>query len=783
MDYARTFAPDELLGNFRIDRLLGRGAFKTVYQAATGAVDLDHYPAEVALCVPHAQDEEARRLLDNEYRVVRGLEHPGIVRVFGLETTPECFFTVTELVSGETLDQVLARRGPLPLAEAVAVIRGAGLAIDHAHDCLAVHRDLKPANIMLCPDGSVKLLDFGLARLMSHSRYKAMTRVGSVAYMPPEQFEGAAGLNADIWSLGMTFYHLITRTHPFVADNEATLVKQILYDPPDLDPVEHLDLDPRLTGILGKVLAKDPEKRYRRAADFVEDLEAVLRHAAAVTGMESELEAVLRAHFPLIYLLTSEEGRALESLERIRRLMSSSREVGLYLWSETGGLRDREGRAIAPESSGDPLVALQHVVRSDAEGIYVFFDIHRHLSPVTVRLVRDAIWTVKRRRKSLVFVSPVVSIPRELESDTTLMFYDLPDLERLKRLTAAVAGKEDGQGAADTANGREAAEGPEIEAMARALLGLTLDEAERVLRRGMLRRGGFSRDCIAEVLGEKQQMVRKAGLLELFQHAEGFAGVGGLANLKAWFHKRRQAFTGAGRLYGLPAPKGVVLAGAPGCGKSLSAKALAAEWGVPLLRLDMGRIYSSLLGSSEANLRKALHTAEAVSPCILWIDELEKAFGSGGGHDSGVGKRVFGTFLNWLEERSSPVFVAATANRISRLPPEFTRKGRFDEIFFVGLPTSDERRAIFAVHLERRSRRREDFDLDQLAVSSEGFSGAEIEEAVIAGLYQAFDEGERPLTGSDIHTAMAATVPLARSRQAEMEELHRWAAVNARAAQ
>jgi len=260
--------------------------------------------------------------------------------------------------------------------------------------------------------------------------------------------------------------------------------------------------------------------------------------------------------------------------------MSASHEVGLYIWSETRGLRDREGRPVAPETAGDPLFALQHVVRSDAEGIYVFLDIHRHLTPVTVRLVRDAIWTVKRRRKSLVFVSPVVSIPRELEADTTLMFYDLPDLERLQELALVIAGEQGAQGRDD--------DSAVAEALARALLGMTLFEAERVLRRSMFRTGGFTRDCVREVLGEKQQIVRKAGLLEFYQRTGGFDAVGGLAGLKAWFRKRRQAFTGAGRLYGLPAPKGVVLAGAPGCGKSLSAKALATEWGYRSCGLTWG---------------------------------------------------------------------------------------------------------------------------------------------------------------------------------------------------
>jgi ATP-dependent 26S proteasome regulatory subunit len=776
MDYARALNPEETLGVFKIEKFLGRGNFKSVYLARTQGEGKSRYPDHVALSVPHIQDKENWRLLENEYRMIKGLDHPGIVKAYGLESDKTCFFIVMEVVEGETLDHLLARKGAaLPLDEAISIIRKAGLAIDYAHECLAIHRDLKPENIIVCPDGAVKLLDFGLARLMAHSKYKAATRVGTMAYMPPEQFEGAAGLNADIWSLGMTFYHLITRTLPFTSDNEGALLYQILNAPPNMEPIDHLGHDPRLSGVISKALSKDPEKRYMKAAAFIEDLQAVARHAAAITTAEGEIEAVLRAHFPLIYIQTFEEDRTLESLERIRRLMSGAREVGLYIWSETRGLRDSEGHALAAETAGDPLVALKHVIRSDAEGIYVFLDIHRHLTPVAVRLVRDAIWSVKRHRKSLVFLSPVVTIPKELESDTTLMFYHLPDMEQLKELAIFLSREQ------KTPDGTDP--GVVSEAVARALLGLTRVEAERVLNRSMIRTGGFSQDCVLEVLGEKQQIVRKAGLLEFYPPTVGFDDVGGLNGLKEWFGKRRQAFTGSGKLYGLPAPKGVVLAGAPGCGKSLSAKALATEWGVPLLRLDMGRIYSSLLGSSEANLRKALHTAEAVSPCILWIDELEKAFGSSGaGLDGGVAKRVFGAFLNWLEERTSPVFVAATANSITRLPPEFTRKGRFDDVFFVGLPGKEERRAIFSVHLRRKGRQEKDFDLALLSEKSDGFSGAEIEESVISALYQAFEEGERPLGTDDMLNTLAATVPMSRSRSWEMEALHQWAAVNARSA-
>jgi SpoVK/Ycf46/Vps4 family AAA+-type ATPase len=284
-------------------------------------------------------------------------------------------------------------------------------------------------------------------------------------------------------------------------------------------------------------------------------------------------------------------------------------------------------------------------------------------------------------------------------------------------------------------------------------------------------------------LADKEQAVRKEGILEFCRPAVGFGDVGGLEGLKAWFAKRRQAFDPAGRRFGLRPPRGVVLVGVPGCGKSLTAKALAAEWGVPLLRLDLGKVYASLLGESEARLRRALATAEAVSPCILWIDELEKAFsGLGQARDSGVAKRLFGTFLTWLEDRKAAVFVAATANDIQRLPPEFTRKGRFDEVFFVGLPGEPERQGILRIHLTRRRRDPAHFDLPALAQVSKGYTGAEIEAAVVAGLYRAFADGPRELADADIRTALGESPPLSKSRARELTYLQQWAASNARAA-
>ena len=464
-----------------IERLLGRGGFKSVYAAQNLNRAANGWPQRVAVCIPHAQDDEARNLLRNELKVVQTLNHPGIVQELGLAESDGVLFAVMELVEGEPLNAVLAREGALPLDRAIDIVRQAGAALDYAHAGLAIHRDVKPANLMLRPDGAVKVLDFGLARLMSHSQYRAATRVGSVAYMAPEQFSGAAGLNADLWGLGVTLYQLLTNTLPFPGRDEGSLLRQILYEPPDLTPLQTAAFDPRLARVIGKVLEKDPERRYQTAAELVADLRAAARHAALVNYVEGQIEVHLRAHFPLICLQTFEEERALASLRRVREAMAEKRDIGLFIWSATGGLRDRDGQPVAPQTSGDPLLALEHVFRGSDEAIYVFLDIHRHFTAVSVRLIRDAIWTVKRARKSLVFVGPSGSLPEELESDATLLFYPPPELPEMEQLVE--------QAAADS--GCPPPEGPLRETLARAVLGLTGREAGRVLRRAVVNHGAF----------------------------------------------------------------------------------------------------------------------------------------------------------------------------------------------------------------------------------------------------------------------------------------------------
>jgi SpoVK/Ycf46/Vps4 family AAA+-type ATPase len=323
------------------------------------------------------------------------------------------------------------------------------------------------------------------------------------------------------------------------------------------------------------------------------------------------------------------------------------------------------------------------------------------------------------------------------------------------------------------------------EKLLKSALGLTKDEAEKVYRKAQVTKGQLTESEVDIVLSEKKQLIRRNGILDYLEEDDTIDSIGGVEELKKWLRQRANAFTERAREYGLPQPKGMLILGVPGCGKTLVAKTTSRLWGLPLLRLDMGRVYDgSTVGKSEANLRNALKTAESLSPAILFIDELDKAFsGSGGSADSdgGTSGRIFGSFLTWMQEKTSPVFVMATANRVERLPGEFLRKGRFDEIFFVDLPTTEERQAIFKIHLSKRRRDISRFDLEQLAKVSEGFSGAEIEQAIIAAMYEAFAQ-DREFTQLDIIAAIKATLPLSKTMTEQVTALRDWARQRARPA-
>ncbi len=490
-----------------------------------------------------------------------------------------------------------------------------------------------------------------------------------------------------------------------------------------------------------------------------------------------ELDTLVRARYPLLYLVSFEEQR----VEAILADLAKSHGKELLSWSVTQGLRRVESaRGPGAEGPKDPVEALQAVARLTDPSLVVLKDFHPFLSdPAVVRSLRELAHDLKSTYTTAILLSPTLSIPPELEKEVSVLDVPLPTakelLDLLKEIVTVVR---KGNRAQVNLNAQEA------EQLIKASLGLTLSEAENAYAKAIAHNGRLDKDDIQLVLDEKRQVIRKAGLLEYYPTDEKLANVGGLENLKLWLARRTAAFGEPARKFGLPEPKGLLLLGVQGCGKSLSAKAIASTWRLPLLRLDMGRIFSGLVGSSEENLRRAIRVAEGVAPAVLWVDEIEKALSgvaSSGQSDGGVTARVFGALLTWLQEKTAPVFVVATANRIDLLPPELLRKGRFDDIFFIDLPAAAERQEIFQIHVARRGRKPEGYDLMRLAQLAEGYSGAEIEQAVISALYDAFAE-QRDLAQNHLERAVRESIPLAATMREDIARLREWARTRTRPA-
>jgi SpoVK/Ycf46/Vps4 family AAA+-type ATPase len=499
--------------------------------------------------------------------------------------------------------------------------------------------------------------------------------------------------------------------------------------------------------------------------------------SSPLSGFVEELDLHVRARYPLLYLATWEEHRLDEVLTRL----AESHGKSLVTWSITQGLRRQDAhQAGATPGPKDPSEALAAVAQLTDPSLVVFKDFHPYLNdPVVVRNLRELSQQLKSSYTTLILVSPVVNIPTELEKEICVLDVPLPsthDLGVLLRDIVRVV--REGKRAVVDLNSES------VEPLLKAALGLTLSEAENAFAKAIAKDQRLAPDDVSIILAEKRQVIRKSGLLEFCSTEENLASVGGLENLKLWLGRRAGAFGDKARAFGLPAPKGLLLLGVQGCGKSLTAKSIAATWNLPLLRLDMGRIFSGLVGSSEENMRRATRVAESVAPAVLWVDELEKGLSGVGGSrdmDSGVSARVFGCFLTWLQEKTAPVFVVATANRIEALPPELLRKGRFDEIFFIDLPSDTERRQIFGIQLARVRRDPKAFDLAELAKLAASFSGAEIEQAIVAALFSAYSDGVE-LAQKHVVDAIGETLPLAVTMKEEVDRLREWARTRTRPA-
>jgi len=475
---------------------------------------------------------------------------------------------------------------------------------------------------------------------------------------------------------------------------------------------------------------------------------------------DQELDLYLRARFTLIVLVTTEEERALQTVKAVCDKLKRP----CVTWDVAEGFQTLAGAAALPAAK-DPLTALEQVDKHESEALFVLKDFHEcWANPQVKRKLRTVAQRLKFAKKSILITCPAAKLPEELRDETVVVEFSPPGtpelLGVLTRLTQSPGVKVN-----LTSLGREK--------LVQAALGLTALQAQRVFAKAVVCDGVLDDRDIDLVTQEKKQIISQSKALEFYSVTETPDDVGGLGVLKHWLRLRERAFTQEAREYGLPAPKGIALIGIPGTGKSLTAKMIGGLWRLPLLRLDVAALFGSLLGESEENTRRALRLAETVAPCIMWIDELEKAL-SQGGLDGGASTRVFGTILTWMAEKTAPCFVVATANDISRLPPELLRKGRFDEVFFLDLPTLAERKEIFAVHLRKRRRLAQSYDLERLAREAEGYVGAEIEQAIIDAMYVGFNDGRREFATGDVSAALKRQVPLSVSQREIIVALRNW---------
>ncbi len=486
-----------------------------------------------------------------------------------------------------------------------------------------------------------------------------------------------------------------------------------------------------------------------------------------------ELDLLIRAAYPAIFVVSYEEGRVEQALSGIveKRNSITGSNSKLHVWSITEGCRC--GDHVLSELDG-PLDILDYIQDYRESGVFLLRDFANFLNTgpeyLVQRKLRDTLANLGAG-VTVVIVDSELEIPPRLEKLIAVIDFDLPSLRELSGTAHLLMAD-----CAATASLPEEARNHMVEIGSKAALGLTLAEAENVFAKSLAHASMLDPQIIIE---EKKHIIRKSGVLQFYDVDRGMSTVGGLDNLKGWLDQRGESFSQEAREYGLPNPRGVLIVGIPGTGKSLISKCIGHSWGMPVLRMDVGSLFGSLVGQSEANMRKALKTAEALAPCVLWIDELEKSLGSPSGvSDSGTTARVFGSFLSWMQEKTSPVFVVATANDVSALPPEMLRKGRFDELFFVDLPDASDRANILCIHLDRYNRETPFGDKveswEELLEATDGFSGAELEQVVIDAMYKAFPEGREP-TEVDYIESANNTVPLSATMETKIDSLRKWA--------
>ena len=485
---------------------------------------------------------------------------------------------------------------------------------------------------------------------------------------------------------------------------------------------------------------------------------------------QHDLQVILRSRTPIVVIETRDEARILEMLQSVAISAAGHDYMPLFQWTVTDGLQ-RLDIALEPQAiNSQPSDVLKHIRAVSKPGIYVLLDFHPFLEdPVHIRLMKDICIRYQDTPRQIVLISHNVKLPAELDAFSARFDMSLPSEIERKNIVRRVAD----EWVAENPGSRVKADAKAHAMLIQNLAGLTYSDTEQLARNAIFVDGAISKSDLPDVMQAKYELLNRGGALQFEYDTTRFGDVGGMAKLKTWLNQRRSAFRGESKAAHLDAPKGVVLLGVQGCGKSLAAKATAGIFGVPLLRLDFGAIYDKYHGETERKLRESLQTADVMSPCVLWIDEIEKGIAGRGG-ETGTTQRVLGTFLTWIAEKESQVFVVATANDITALPPELVRKGRFDEIFFVDLPSAETRAAILRIHLQRRDQDPDKFDTAAISAASDGFSGSEIEQAIVAALYAAHAQ-DKTLTSEHVLEELSQTRPLSVVMRERIAELRNWA--------
>jgi ATP-dependent 26S proteasome regulatory subunit len=514
------------------------------------------------------------------------------------------------------------------------------------------------------------------------------------------------------------------------------------------------------------------------------------------------LKVLINSSTPIVVMETTEEVRAV----RLVRTACSVLGLAVFEWSVASGLircgggigefvpegidlsssyptshsglESTEQNAKALYNSREPAQMLGNLEGISIEATFILKDLHRHMDdPVVVRRLRDVGQKFSANRRTVILTAPKIEIPAELGGLVEFLNLPLPDRQRLRQIIdetlvriskiRTLQRKLDSKG---------------MDAMADNLRGLTEEEAERAVSQALVTRYALSQEVVTDVLEAKKTLLKRSEMVEFVEVGDTLADIGGLENLKQWLGLRRGAWEDSAREFGLEPPHGVIILGVQGCGKSLCARAIAGQWKLPLVKFDTSAVYDKYIGETEKRIRKVFQVAEGLAPCVLWIDELEKVFAGSGpdsaSADAGVSSRLLAAFLSWMQDRKAPVFVAATCNNVTAMPPELIRKGRFDELFFVDLPTQAERKQIFSIQLAKRKRNPAEFDLERIAGAARGYSGAEIDAALQGALYAAYSQ-KGMLTTQPVVDALAQTVPLSTTRAEEIEALREWASKRA----